>query len=242
MSLTRFVFKSHKWLAVATGAFAFLWFFSGVFMTTPPRLKSMLGGGGNSAAQQPLSYRDAKVAISEAITQVDRAAGQQVSVTNVEFRNIEGLLYYRIATPQNVYLVSGKDGSFLTIDAEAARRIVISKGVNPESIGAIRMLRTLDQEHTWGPLPAWRIEMNDAQKTLFYVEVFGGETYSTQRWGRILNFLTGLHTLDFLNPYVRRSRIRLLMWVFSTVGTIMVLFGFWILGIQFQNWRQQRLT
>lgn len=242
LNLTRLVFKTHKWLAVGVGLISFLWFFSGIFMTIPPRLLNALGVTESSAKGPRNDYRGVKVSLADAIAAVDRKTEEALDVNRVEFRNIEGLLYYRISTREGVYLVSGQDAALLNIDAEVAQRLAVSKGLRSEHAGTTTLLRSHGGDYQWGPLPAWRIEASDASRTLYYVEVEGGEVRTTNRLGRVRTFLVGLHTLEFLNPYVSPRRIGLIMWVFSIVGTIMTVFGFWILWIQFQNWRQRKIA
>lgn len=209
-------------------------------MTIPQRLLNAVAGAGGSTQDQRDHYREVKVSLADAIDALDRGTGNPVDVNQVAFRGIEGQLYYRVSTRQGVYLVSGRDASVLTITEDVARRIAASKGADPKDIESATLLRAHDQDYLWGPLPAWRIEVADDRRTAYYVEVAGGEVRTTHRWGRVLAFLTGMHTLEFLNPYMSGGRIRLIMWVFSIVGTIMTLFGFWILWIQFQNWRSGR--
>ena len=169
-------------------------------MTIPPRLMKAVAGTGGSAQEPRNDYREVKVSLAEAIAALDRETGKPVDVSHVEFRSIEGLLYYRVATREGVYLVSGRDAALLTVTEDVARRIAASKGASPKDIERTTLVRAHDQDYLWGPLPAWRIEVADDRRTAYYVEVPGGEVRTTHRWGRVLGFLTGMHTLDFLSP------------------------------------------
>lgn len=240
MNLQKFVFKSHKWLAVGTGILSFLWFFSGIFMTIPERLLRVAADGGTPAEEQKSPFREMRLSPAEAIVKAEQAAGQPVVVSSVSFRQIEGRMHYLISARQGNFLVSSLDGSLLTITEALARRIVAAQGARPEDLGSATLLQSFYAEYTWGPLPVWRIAAHDPKKMIYYVEMDGGEVRSSSRLGRLRGFLTGLHSLEFLNPYLSRGRIRFIMWVFSIAGTTMTLFGFWILWIQFQNWRQRK--
>lgn len=242
MTLSRFVFKSHKWLAVPTGVITFLWFFSGILMTVPNRLLRAVAGpqpqvGRAQTGESP--YRTLRISIPDAIAAVDRSGGHALNVRDVSMRSIEGQLYYRISTEEGVRLVNGNDGSLLTISGDVARRILVHGGIPAEQLGAVAFLKEYNLEYPYGPLPAWRVESHDAKATIYYVGV-DGELRSSRRLGRIHEFLMGMHTLEFLSPWFRIGILRLIMWIFSILGTTMTLFGFWILWIQYKNWLERR--
>jgi hypothetical protein len=243
MNLTRVVFKSHKWLAVTAGSMTFLWFFSGIFLVLPNRLLHILSSVGPAPApknREAHDFRALRVSIPEAIAAVDRAAGRTVLVQGVEMRKIEGQVYYRLAADDATHLVNAQDGSLLEISEEVARRILVHEGIAAASLGSASRVETYGAEYTYGPLPAWRIESRDAHRTIYYVEVHGGTVRASHRLGRVREYLEGLHTLTFLRPWLSSGALRLVLWIFSIIGTVMTVFGFWILGMQYRNWRERR--
>ncbi len=241
MNVTKLVFKSHKWLAVATSILTVLWFFSGIFMTMPAFLQRALADSAAPTAS-PTSeiYRSIRVPIADAIALVDQAAGSPVLVNNIVLRMIAGKLYYRVVTNQGSNLVDAVDGSFLKIDEGVARQLAVHAGARAEELGSATLINRLDGLYTWGPLPVWKIQANDKGATVFYVDPGGGEVNVYGRSKRIMMHLIGMHSLEFLNPWLSKGKIRFIMWTFTIIGNVMVFFGLWILWIQYVNWRQRR--
>ena len=243
MNLTKFVFKSHKWLAVATGIITLIWFVSGVALTLPAPRQQPPQPGGQAAAVDVAAepFRNLRVSIPEAVTAADRAAGQPVRLGGVSFRTIEGRLHYRLVTePAGVVLVDGSDGSITKVTEEMARRIVTARSRVPvESLGTAALQTTHDNAYAYGVLPVYRFQP-PGSSTWYYVETDGAEFRAVSRISRVKNFLTGMHTLDFLRPYMSGFAIQMTMFLFSIVGTVMTAFGFWILWIQWKLWLQSR--
>lgn len=241
MNVTKFVFKSHKWLAVATSVLTVFWFFSGIFMTMPAFLQQAMAESPAPAAGPPAEiYRDFRVTIPQAIALVDQNSGAAVHVNDVTIRQIGGQLYYRVATNQGSSLVSVLDGSFLKITEEVARQLAVHAGAQAETLGAATLMKRWDGLYTWGALPVWKIQASDAAGTIYYVNPDGGDVSSFGGMKKIKAHLVGMHSLEFLNPWMSKSNIRLLMWVFTVAGNVMIFFGLWILWIQYVNWRARR--
>lgn len=240
MNITKFVFKTHKWLAVSAGAMTVLWFFSGIFMTIPGPLLRAFAQDEKPPAETASPYRNLRVSVPGAIAAADGAAGRNVDVHDIAFRKIEDRLYYRVGTRQGVFLVSGDDATILRVTEDVAKRIVVHRGAGADELGSVTRLETYGVEYTFGPLPAWRIAASDAQRRIYYVEVNGGEVRFTTRVARLRGHIVGVHSLEFLNGWLSRGVIHLIMWVLAIVGTAMSVFGCWILWLQWRNWRQAR--
>jgi len=238
MTLNRFVFKTHKWLAVATGLFTLLWFVSGVLMMLPSNL---LGGG--SAPNQPPAeggYKDVTVTVPQAVATVEALMRMPLEIAAVELRRVNGRLTYALRTPKwGTFLVDAMDGRRVQITEEMARQMATRAMRGHAQIREVTLLRkhTLD----YGALlPAYRIAFDDPGATLIYVSTETGQMGSSDRLGRLRGFVAGTHTFEFLKPLMSGKAIKLWLILFSIVGTAMSVFGFWILWIQWKNWLARR--
>lgn len=239
MSLNRFVFKSHKWLAVAAGLLTLIWFVSGIVMVLPV---SIFGAPEPLSAAGPPGpgYKEIAVSIPQAIAAVEAGLGREVKVTGVEFRRIAGRLLYRVQTDgAGAHLVDALSGERYVIDEAVARELL--RLADPAATGGeLTLVREFDSDYRYGPLPAYRMTMSDAMRTNYYIGVETGEVRATNTGGRWRGFLAGMHTFDFLHGIASSRAVRLSLVGTSLVGTLMTLFGFWILWIQFVNWRARR--
>ncbi len=241
MNITKFVFKSHKWLAVATSVLTILWFFSGIFMTTPQFIQQAFAESPAPSADPATDvYRDVRISIPEAVALVDKNAESPVRVDDVSIRRIGGKLYYRVATNQGSNLINVIDGSFLKITEDVARQLVLHSGAQAETLGTATLMTRWDGLYTWASLPAWKMRASDKAGTIYYVSTDTGEVSAYGGMKKLRAHLVGMHSLEFLNPWMTKAKIRFLMWIFTLVGNVMIFFGMWILWIQYKNWRERR--
>lgn len=240
MSWNRFIFKSHKWLAVAVGLLTLLWFVSGIVMATPA---SWFG------APQPIpvgeadgaSFRDVAVTVPQAIDAVERTVGHSVDVSSVGFRRTSGLLLYEISTKQDgTHLVDALRGELFVVDPAVVQGLVMRAMPGVHSSEPATLIREHDRDYRFGPLPAWRVPLKDPNETIFYVATSTGEMRATNRGGRLRGLIAGLHTFNFLHGAMSNRGVRVTLILTSVVGTLMSLFGLAILWIQFVNWRERR--
>ncbi len=239
MTLNRFVFKTHKWLAVTTLLASLFWFASGVVMVTPQRF---LGNRYYPERPQPgdQSVSDATVDIRDALRVAQQSAGGSAKLTDARLRLLAGRATYEISVAGAApVLVDATSGTRVTIDADFARRTV-QRFVSVPASSQVTLLQQHTGEYDWGPLPAWRIPLGDSRETLFFVGAERGEVSSSDRYGRIRGWIIGFHSFAFLKAWFSTETVRRIMWVFSVVGTLMILFGCWILWLQWKIWTAGR--
>jgi len=246
MTLRRFIYTSHKWLAVITGVFTFLWFTSAVAMLLPRNLMTRQSEPVTSeAAPRPGASRETgpdfkgiAVSVPEAVAAVESATSGEAVATAVRLDSFEGRLSYRVDTGTNgVWWVNATDGTVTTIDSQAARRLVIASGFADDALGPVERLTEHGPGYMYGPLPAYRIAAKE-RGLVFIVDPTTGEVQAWSALRRWYRFITGWHTLDFLRPLLGGAGVGLLMWILAIVGTGMTVFGFCILWLQFRQWRQ----
>lgn len=238
MSWNRFIFKTHKWLAVAVGLLTLAWFVSGIVMVTPPAWFGAPGPLSLDEAGGP-QFQEIVVTVPQAIAAVE-AAGNAVEVTGAGFRRIAGRLLYEIATKEHgSHLVDALSGEPFAMDPATARQLA-SRALPAATLPEPALVTTHDTDYRYGPLPAYRFALGDSRATSVYVVAATGEVRATNRWGRLRGFIAGLHTFDFLHAVTSNRGVRGTLVLASLVGTLMSLFGLAILWIQFVNWRERR--
>lgn len=234
-----FLYKWHKWFAVAAGLFTLVWFGSAVVMMLPsPLFGSKIAP---RAQAEALDFRQAKVTVPEAIAALETASGQPARITGVSLRRFRGRLLYSLSTPgEKSYFIDAISGEPFVITEQVAREIALSAVGSSVSLGNASKIDKFDGEYAWGPLPVYRFEVEDSAGTIAYVGIQTGEVRSTNRLGRIRAFLADAHTLQFLRPMLPGWSMRLTLLVFSGMGVGMTLLGLGILWLQLRGWWQNR--
>ncbi|MGH9795817.1 MAG: PepSY domain-containing protein [Candidatus Acidiferrales bacterium] len=238
MSWSRFIFKSHKWLAVGVGLLTLVWFVSGIVMVMPGRFFSPPATPDASGPPGP-GYRDVAVTAPQAIAAAETAAGGEVEVTGVSFLRVAGRLLYQVKTAGGSHLVDAVTGERFVIDEQVAREMV-RRSVPGAEQGDMTLLRAYDLDYAIGPLPAYRVALDDGRDTKYYVAIENGEMRATNRAMRWRDMFIGLHTFRFLRHVMDGEGVRMTLILTSIVGTAMSVFGMAILWVQFVNWRARR--
>ena len=234
-----FLYKWHKWFAVAAGLLTLIWFGSAVVMVLPSPLFGSKATPRDTAVAP--DFREAKVTVPEAIAALEAATGQPARIAGVSLRRFRGRLLYSLSTPGGQsHFIDAISGEPFVITEPVAREIALSAVSGSPSLGAAERVERHSSDYEWGPLPAFRFKVNDAAGTTVYVGIQTGEVHSTDRLGRVRAFLVGTHTLQFLRPALPNWSVRLTMLVFSVIGVGMTLLGGAILWLQLRSWWQNR--
>lgn len=240
MTLSRFVLKSHKWLAVGVGFFTLVWFASGIVMILPQNFlgRPVASSAGNFPAPD---FKSMAISAPQAIATAEAVAGANMVTTDVNLRSIEGRLYYHISTVKSgTHLIDAVSGARLEITEESAKQMALRLAGGRGPLRTSETVRENNAEYLHGPVPAFRFEFADPATTIVYVNPKTGEMLSSDRNGRIRGFISGTHTFEFFRPLLAPRTVKLVLMFFTIVGLVMSVFGSWILWIQFQNWRVRR--
>jgi hypothetical protein len=248
MTLQRFVFKTHKWLAAGVGLFTFTWFLSGIVMSLPglQRPKAELGQASPPRAvattrpdAQP--FRQIAVSIPQAIAAAEAAAGRRLRIEHVGIKALPGRLVYAIeAEGPETFLIDTGSGARVVIDEAFAEEIAQRVIGHRAAWEPATLLREHTSEYKYGPLPVYRLAARDAQRSIEFVSVADGDTTGSTRWGRWRTAITQLHTFGFLLPRYSGAAASLGLVLFGAVGLSMTAFGLWILWLQFLAWLRAR--
>ena len=241
MTLQRFIFKTHKWLAAGVGLFTLTWFFSGIVMVMPllrPAARSADSGKSNTPPGDSAPFRQMAVSVPQAIAAAENAAGRPLRVERVALRTIAGKLIYEIgATRGATFLIDAMDATRLVVDEGLARQIASRAHPGPIEWSSIALVREHTNEYKYGPLPVYRLAANDPKATLYFINADTGEVAAAStRLGRLRMMVVQMHMFGFLQPELAPRTVNTLLAFFGGVGLLMSLFGGGILALQFRNW------
>ena len=241
MTLQRFVFKTHKWLAVGVGLFTFLWFFSGIVMVMP-QLRSSgrppIAGAVRVPQADAEPFRQIAVNIPQAIAAAEISAGHPVRIERVVLHPIAGKLVYELGTTgAGTFLIDAMNATRLIVNEDLARQIASRAHRTPVAWASVTLVREHSREYKYGPLPVYRFAAQDPSETLYFINAETGEVAaSSTRLGRLRMLIVQMHEFGFLRPEVQAQTVTKLLVLFGAVGLLMSLFGGWILLLQLWSW------
>jgi hypothetical protein len=239
MTLNKFVFKTHKWLAVGVALATVVWFITGVALIVPPRL---LRGAEARAVRADLpSFEDARVTIPQAIAAMQAAAGAPVKAAQIAFQRLPGKLLYEIsATNGKTYFVDALSGDPFVVNETTARQLAENFLAGRGQVVEVTLEKRYTVDHHGGPLPYYRVRADDPEQSTFFFANGAGGFRVTTRLDRILGMFHGAHTFAILRPWLPGAAVRALALLMTVAGTVMSFFGVWILWLQWQNWWNAR--
>src|SRR5580765_2147368 len=111
----RFIYQTHKWLAVAALVASVAWFVSGILMAVPGRLRTsspdmVVGSAAEATLTNAPGFADARVSVASAIAAVLPQRDTPGRITSVRMRRFPGRLAYQIAGPDGTRLVDATTG------------------------------------------------------------------------------------------------------------------------------------
>jgi hypothetical protein len=235
MTLNKFVFKTHKWLAVGVALATIVWFVTGVVLIIPP---GMLGVDASAAGRAELPpYEDVQVTIPQAVAAAQAAAGPAVKITRVGFQRLPGKLLYEISAANGkTYLIDAVGGEPFAWDENTVRQVAEGFLAGRGRVVEVTLEKKYTVDNTGGPLPFYRVRADDPAGTMLYFTHNAGNFNVTTRRERILKMFHGAHTFAILRPWLSGATVRVLAMLMTVTGTVMSVFGVWILWLQWQLW------
>jgi uncharacterized iron-regulated membrane protein len=215
--ISRWSRSLHRWIAYVLGALVILWVVTGVVMMfpAPPTIRA--------ADSAPLDPSAALRSPSEAVQALPAARRR---VRGVTLRNLAGRLVYDFA---------GQNGAHILVDATTAQRVeltdslavTLARRVMVDSTGnySVRQITQHDQGYRFGPLPVYRIELDDKSRTLLYVAPDGSIT-STSNRSRVRATMAALHEFEIPGVRIPAKLRKLLLLGASTFTIVLALTGY----------------
>ncbi|TPE64451.1 PepSY domain-containing protein [Sandaracinobacter neustonicus] len=184
--------RLHRWIALIVGIQLLLWVASGLFMSVVPieRIR------GEHLKAVPAPAVDPHALVPEIATAL--AALPPGKADRIEIRQMLGQPVLLLAGEGGARLFDARTGAPLSpISADTARALAAAdftgKG-KPVSVSAV----TAASPEYRGPLPAWRVDFDDAETTRLFVSADEGRVAArrTGLW-RVYDFLWSLHIMDW---------------------------------------------
>lgn len=190
----RFMRSLHKWGTLIVGVQLGIWLVSGLIMSLlDPRAVS----GEDIAAVEPqvqASIPDGLVGPAEIIRQF---ADEQIR--SLEFKRQLGRWVWRVESDTGVSLWLAATGQRLTIDEKEARRIAFEGYFGEGKVVAATLLTRPTIEARKHPLPIWRIDYDDRQRTRYYIGTDEGRILERRNaTSSLFDFVWMLHTMDYV--------------------------------------------
>lgn len=186
--------KLHKWLALIIGVQLLIWFASGTIMSWLP-IEQVRGEHLIDREQMvDLRQADEFVSMAALLTQVDKPVG------SIDLRMIGGRSVAIVKTADSELAFDARTGQWLpAIDLSQAQAIARSAWIGPQpfpvSTGSLIASNSVEYR---GALPAWRLDLRDAENTRVYVAATTGRITGvrTGTW-RLYDFFWALHIMDW---------------------------------------------
>ena len=200
-NLHRFSTLVHKWMGLLIGLQVLLWIAGGVVMSWY-ELERVRGEHNISKIEAaPLPTDETLLPVSRILA----AAGRPTA--SVTLRRLADRLVYDLEEPgaepdeaPSHALFDAKTGQRLSpLPAEAALALALADFAGTADPDAPQLLEAHNLEYR-GPLPVWRVVLNDAEDTRLYVSPETGLIISRRNavW-RLYDFFWMLHIMDYEN-------------------------------------------
>jgi uncharacterized iron-regulated membrane protein len=184
ITFTRWSRTFHRWIAYGTGVAVALWTVTGIVMLLPP-------------AQTTLTPRPATIDAAAAARSPAEAAkalpDDHPPVRSVTLRDLAGRLVFQFMFQNGRHeFVDATTGQHVAFNDSLAA--ALARRVLPDTtmLRAMFPIAAHDARYPFGVLPAFRIELGDARRTLVHVAGDGSVT-STSNRSRFRAFMGGLH-------------------------------------------------
>lgn len=217
MRVSRWSRSFHRWIAYGLGALVILWVVSGIVMMFPP--PSTLRPS-NDAAIDPAT---AVQSPSQALLGVPETAKP---VRGVALKALGGRLVYDFVA---------RGGAHILVDAATAQRVMLSDSlassivrgmlVDPGVSFTVRQITDYDASYRFGVLPAFRLELNDAARTIVHVAADATISSSSNR-SRARAVMAALHEFQLPGNLIPNRMRKMLLLGASALTIVLALTGY----------------
>lgn len=202
----------HRWLGLVALGQVFLWFLSGLVMSTLPI--GQVRGDETRAPMEP-----APIAWDRVVMPSREAVNGEEEVT---LRMLEGRPVYEVRG-KLARLLDATTGLPVEVTAALAGRLAQADQRGAPSVIAVERLDAPTVEYREKPVPAWAVRLADDASTTVYIDARSGRVSARRNnaW-RIFDFVWGLHIMDWR---ARSDFNSLLLSVSAVVALAMAISG-----------------
>jgi hypothetical protein len=224
--VSRRQYAIHRWLGAIIGVQLFLWCLGG-FVFAIHDMEHVRGRTGMSSAPPPaLATHEVALTPAEAAAK----AGASGDAMSIELRPLLDRPVYEVRTAGDTTLIDAATGEVLSPIVEA--KAVALARADREGEPVVRRVSLVEAEppieYRSGPLPAWRVELDDGHGTHLWIAAESGRVTARRNdaWRRF-DFFWMLHTMDYRgrDDFSHPILIAFAALSLITVGTGGVLWG-----------------
>ena len=230
--------KLHEWIGFAIGAIFVIWLISGIVMMFPV---------GNRAAYEgpygPVDFTAAVVTPEDAVRTASGAAESDPlpGALGIHFGRIEDRLVYKVRIEgQPLRMVDARSGEIVTITEGRAERMALAEFATDANIVDLRFTEDRDPWYRFGPMPVWRIEFDDAKRSVSYVAITDGSIRRSDRITRLKGAIAGTHTFETLGAVGLLGVQVPLLILASIIGLLSVVTGYYLSVTMFARKRRAK--
>lgn len=218
--------KVHKWVALLIGIQFICWTLGGVVMTWIPIER--VRGEHNIAEQPPLLVEAMK--LEDLLRKIGNP--QVVSLTTRAVGGIPAVVVRDAGGIHGIYALETAE-KLTPVGEEVALAIAKADFAGETSAPSAEFLEMSAPSDYRGPLPVWRVEMNDAEGTVLYVSPERARVVARRSdvW-RFYDFFWMLHIMDYGS---RDNFNNPLVMVAAGTGLLFVLSGFGLIYFRFRR-------
>jgi uncharacterized iron-regulated membrane protein len=239
--MSRRLFFAHRWLGALVGAQLLFWCLGGFIFATHDIEWVRGKATAVDAAAIAVDWSLVKLTPAQA-AQAAREADRQADevVESVSLKAFLGKPVFEVVRESGSTLVAADDGRVLTpLTSQAAVAVARADQIGkPSSLSVTFVTENPETEYRGKPLPAWRIDLDDADNTHVYVSALNGSITARRNdaWRRF-DFFWMLHTMD----YGGRDNFNTALLVgFAAAGLLSVLSGWVLWAGRLRRWMRNR--
>ncbi|CAN5385542.1 hypothetical protein BH09PSE1_BH09PSE1_01620 [soil metagenome] len=180
----------HKWVGLVLGLQFILWSFSGAMMALLDNDKV----SGAISMREPVA-----VVVPSGVLPLGRIAERfGEPITSLRLKPLGSGYVYQAVTPSGVRLINAITGEPVAIDAGRASALATGAFSGADPIRSVRKVTEGDVETRMLPLPLWRVEFADPEKTTLLLSEATGEVLErrTDTW-RLWDIFWMIHIMDY---------------------------------------------
>ncbi len=216
----------HKWTSIFTGVALVMWLITGLVINWD-RLFPV--------AEIPLpvvtAYESLEMSPAVAIDRLEALTGQSVDVQSVNLRRLPDMVVYEIGRGDGPsVLLNPQTGQLVEITPDLAAAIALTKQSQAAPVREVGRLEYNDRGYVYGPLPVYRVILDDGKDTYVHVTADTGEiSQVNDRWSRGRYYLRTLHNFQAVKLLSNRQTVITgLLWGTTIATLLTVVLGYYL--------------
>jgi hypothetical protein len=225
--MRKIMYKIHKWIGIIVGIFMLNWIITGLVFYLP--------------IYHPVEYDEQSMSVKEvqgiglnpeiAVSNFKKSRKNFMEIQSITLKRIGDSLVYDLRAKEEIpYLIDAKTDERFIISKEIAEQI--AKEVFPKNANILStdLINKHDLSYPWGPLPVFRVTLEDNDGKVLYIRKNDGKVQRiNNKWSKLINISDTLHSLYFLIPITKKEYVRnFIVYILATAALIDVLIGYYL--------------